>query len=89
MRERAPRPPFLPFSIVPSACCLVPICERAEAKPAIARDGRLLYVAMSRAKRKLFLSFAATGSDGQPSARSRFLQELPGEMLHAQMEYSM
>lgn len=48
---------------------------------------RLAYVALSRAKTRLYLSHAARDASGQPTTPSRFLRELPSEMLSSEMAY--
>lgn len=49
------------------------------AEGGVAEERRLLYVGMTRAKRTLCMSWAATDAQGRPSAASPFLAELPVE----------
>ena len=51
------------------------------------KERRLAYVALSRAKTKLYVSHAARDGSGQPTTPSRFLRELPAEMLSSEMAY--
>ena len=38
-----------------------------------------MYVAMTRARRRLCVSYVATGADAQPATASRFLRDLPAD----------
>ena len=38
-----------------------------------------MYVAMTRARRRLCVSYVATGADSQPATASRFLRDLPAD----------
>ena len=44
-------------------------------------------MALSRAKTKLYLSHAARDTSGLPTIPSRFLRELPAEMISSEMAY--
>ncbi|MDB2447009.1 ATP-dependent helicase, partial [bacterium] len=65
---------------------LLPHKNSIESHSGIAEERRLLYVAMTRAKEKLFMSYAHMRQSGyQKEIRkaSRFLSELPKEGVHA------
>lgn len=66
---------------------LFPYAREEEGKDGIEEERRLLYVALTRAQNKLFLSFAMMrtvfGNLDMRTASS-FLEELPGELLHAE-----
>ena len=51
------------------------------------KERRLAYVALSRAKTNLYVSHAARDASGQPTTASRFLRELPAEMIASEMAY--
>jgi superfamily I DNA/RNA helicase len=51
------------------------------------KERRLAYVALSRAKTNLYVSHAARDANGQPTTASRFLRELPAEMIASEMAY--
>ena len=55
----------------------------------LAEERRLLYVAMTRAKRKLVISYVATGADKVPLSASRFLKALPSEVINATNHYEL
>ena len=44
-------------------------------------------MALSRAKTRLIVSHAARDANGQPMTPSRFLRELPPELVAAEMAY--
>lgn len=48
----------------------------------IQEERRLLYVAMTRARAHLFLSYLVIGADKQPAAVSSFLQDIPAQHRH-------
>ena len=52
---------------------------------AVDEERRLAYVALSRAKRQLFLLHTARDAGSQPCTPSRFLLELPPELLSMQL----
>lgn len=66
---------------------LFPYAREEEGTSAVEEERRLLYVALTRAQKKLFLSFAMMrtvfGNLDMRTASS-FLEELPGELLHAE-----
>ena len=47
--------------------------------PPPVQERRLMYVAMTRARRRLCVSYVATGADSQPATASRFLRDLPAD----------
>ncbi|XP_039161661.1 ATP-dependent DNA helicase SRS2-like protein At4g25120 isoform X2 [Eucalyptus grandis] len=51
-------------------------------------ERRLLYVAMTRARRKIFILYIMMGSSWQMLQPSRFLRELPVHLLDVQIELS-
>ena len=55
----------------------------------LAEERRLLYVAMTRARRRLILSFIAVGADKVPIAKSRFLSPLPMELVEYTTHYEL
>src|SRR3989344_296839 len=66
---------------------LFPYAREEEGKSALEEERRLMYVALTRAQKKLYLSFAMMrtvfGNLDMRSASS-FLEELPGELLFAE-----
>jgi len=68
---------------------LFPHSRSLESPPLIEEERRLCYVGMTRAQKRLFLSWARTrrrfGSDqegrSERTKRSRFLQEIPGHLI--------
>jgi DNA helicase II / ATP-dependent DNA helicase PcrA len=65
---------------------LLPHSRSMESPVEVAEERRLLYVGMTRAERRLYLTYAFRRSwrgyrDSEPSAPSRFLEDLPDEVL--------
>jgi len=64
---------------------LLPHSRSIESPSEVAEERRLLYVGMTRAEQRLYLTYAFRrgwrGQRGDPSAPSRFLQDLPDEVL--------
>ena len=54
---------------------------------ALEEERRLAYVGLSRAKERLFLSHVMADSAGQPSMPSRFIRELPVELVTHHTSY--
>ena len=50
-------------------------------------ERRLAYVAMSRAKERLFLSCIAMDGAGQPCSPSRFLGEIPRHLVRREAHF--
>ncbi|XP_021286637.1 ATP-dependent DNA helicase SRS2-like protein At4g25120 isoform X1 [Herrania umbratica] len=55
----------------------------------IEEERRLLYVAMTRARQKLFILYVTMDSNWQMLQPSRFLKEIPDHLLESQAEASM
>ncbi len=65
---------------------LLPHSRSMESPSEVAEERRLLYVGMTRAERRLYLTYAFRRGwrgyrDSEPSAPSRFLDDLPDEVL--------
>ncbi|MBN1246640.1 MAG: UvrD-helicase domain-containing protein [Anaerolineae bacterium] len=65
---------------------LLPHSRSMESPSEVAEERRLLYVGMTRAEERLYLTYAFRRSwrgygDNEPSAPSRFLEDLPDEVL--------
>jgi DNA helicase II / ATP-dependent DNA helicase PcrA len=65
---------------------LLPHSRSMESPMEVAEERRLLYVGMTRAEQRLYLTYAFRRSwrgfrDSEPSAPSRFLEDLPDEIL--------
>ena len=54
--------------------------------PALMEERRIAYVALSRAKERLYLSHIAVGPSGETAAPSPFLKELPPSLLARQSQ---
>ncbi len=67
---------------------LLPHSRSMESPVEVAEERRLLYVGMTRAERRLYMTYAYRRSwrgyrDSEPSAPSRFLEDLPDTVLEA------
>ncbi len=67
---------------------LLPHSRSMESPVEVAEERRLLYVGMTRAERRLYMTYAYRRSwrgyrDSEPSAPSRFLEDLPDKVLEA------
>lgn len=47
----------------------------------LSEERRLFYVAITRAKQRLFISYATTNERGKPCKASEFLQYLPNDVV--------
>jgi len=54
---------------------------------ALEEERRLAYVACSRAKQNLFLSYITVDGSGEPAVPSRFLGELPPGLVQRSLHY--
>ena len=63
---------------------LFPLSQSFDDPPKLEEERRLFYVGITRAERKLYLSYAEgrrRNGEFMPSIRSRFLKDIPGSML--------
>jgi len=65
---------------------LFPLSQSFDQPPMLEEERRLFYVGITRAERKLYLSYAESrrrNGEFMPSIQSRFLREIPAAMLEA------
>ncbi|CAA2988805.1 ATP-dependent DNA helicase SRS2 At4g25120 isoform X2, partial [Olea europaea subsp. europaea] len=60
-----------------------------ESGTSIEEERRLLYVAMTRARKKLFILYVITDSNWQVLQPSRFLREIPHHLLETQVRFAL
>ncbi len=60
---------------------LVSIGDKAEVVDENADERRLFYVAMTRARKKLFITYSVCSSEGREQIPSQFLSEIPEELV--------
>jgi DNA helicase-2/ATP-dependent DNA helicase PcrA len=60
----------------------------AQSRALLEDERRVAYVGLSRAKARLVLSYVMVDAAGAPAVASRFLRELPGQLLERSLRYS-
>ena len=63
--------------------------EEGENQDKLREERRLLYVAMTRARSRLFLSYTMLGPDNTPTEASRFLRPLPPEVVERTTHFEL